>query len=226
MDTFGSSLGGARAQVLKTVSETLRAQVDSSTANLLKIRGPLLARARESFDALVQSRALYMPAWQRYSGVVWRHLGASTLSVQQRESIVVPSGLYGVTTAQDDVADYRLKMNSTIAQLGTLSSYWRPLLSPEISSHVGGGTVLDLLPKEHAAAINYEMLEDLCEVVHARFLDASGERAVGHDAKALKGMIARVVLSDGLSAVSSLRWRGWKVFRKKDALEAVAPRRV
>jgi cytoplasmic iron level regulating protein YaaA (DUF328/UPF0246 family) len=226
MDTFGQGLRTPRQEVLNEIGAFLSNHDDSELKKLVKVRGPLLVRARASFEALAHDEALFLPAWQRYNGVVWKHLEPATLSTPQRQSILVPSGLFGVTTANDDVADYRLKMDVVLRSLGLLNRFWRPWLSSEISSFVGDGIVVDLLPKEHAAAIALTQKKDVGEVVHARFLDSSGERAVGHDAKAVKGIIARLVLSEGLSSVASVRWRGWRVRVRKGEIEARAPRRT
>jgi len=223
VDTFAQSLDVARRDVLDAIAGVLEGDEDE-LARITKVRGKLLARARTSFEELVRERALYLPAWRRYSGVVWRHLDPATLSRAQRESLLVPSGLYGVTTANDDVADYRMKMDVVLEGLGHLGPYWRPRVTPVIARYVQGAPVVDLLPKEHASALDVSDLEKNGEVIRTRFVDASGERAVGHDAKAVKGIIARRVLSEGLSSVESVQWRGWRVRVRNNVIEARAPR--
>jgi hypothetical protein len=43
-----------------------------------------------------------------------------------------------------------------------------------------------------------------------RFRTADGTGAAGHDAKAVKGAVARAVLDDGLDALRGFRWQGWR----------------
>ncbi len=78
---------------------------------MLNARGPLMERALESTRELAE-RARSTPgrlaALQR---------GGLAHSIQrrsrpaQRRRISIPSSLYGVTTAEDRIADFRLKMN-------------------------------------------------------------------------------------------------------------------
>ena len=56
-----------------------------------------------------------MPAWRRYSGVVWDHLDPASLT--HRAPIVVVSGLHGLVGAEDPLPDYRLKMSANVAPL-------------------------------------------------------------------------------------------------------------
>ena len=84
----------------------------------LRVHGVLLERAIESSRAVAQGRARLLPAWRRYNGVVWSHLDPVTSSPAHRRRILVPSGLYGVTTAQDHIGDYRMKMNAVLAPVG------------------------------------------------------------------------------------------------------------
>ncbi|NNN09578.1 MAG: hypothetical protein HKL85_10355, partial [Acidimicrobiaceae bacterium] len=37
-----------------------------------------------------------------------------------------------------------------------------------------------------------------------------GEGVAGHDAKAVKGIVARRILDDGLDAIEYFHWRGWR----------------
>jgi cytoplasmic iron level regulating protein YaaA (DUF328/UPF0246 family) len=190
---------------------------------VLGVRAVLLERALAATSDLAKGRAAVLPAWQRYSGVVWAHLDASTLSVAQRRRILVPSGLYGVTTAQDPIADYRLKMDVALAPLGNLAAYWRPLLARVLGNHLRGATVIDLLPREHRVALDLEALAETGRVVTVRFVASNGAAAAGHAAKAVKGVLARRVLVEGLSVLDSFEWEGWRSVRSGDVIEVVAP---
>ena len=82
--------------------------------------------------------AATLPAWQRYTGVVWDHLDVASLPASTRNKVVrrifVPSGLMGIVRADDDVPDYRLKMGARLAPFGLMSTWWRDDLTDAFSA--------------------------------------------------------------------------------------------
>ena len=139
-----------------------------------------------------------LPAWRRYTGVVWDHLGPATLPAASRTQIVVVSGLLGLVRGDDPVPDYRLKMGANLGPLGKLSTWWRDALSSELGRLGRRRVVLDLLPQEHRAALVLDGLEG----VSLTLVDPSGKPG-GHFAKAAKGELARAILSDGLGVIDA-----------------------
>src|SRR6188472_4435654 len=83
---FGTALGRRRIRVVSALRKAR-----GGSAALLGVGGPTLERARAVNRSL--RGAPTMPAWQRYSGVVWDHLDPATLA--DRSPIVVVSGLHG-----------------------------------------------------------------------------------------------------------------------------------
>ena len=68
----------------------------------------------------------------RLEAVYRRRLGrgaASDAHPATRVRILVPSALYGVTTAEDQIVDYRLTMHAALPGLGNLARYWRQPLT-------------------------------------------------------------------------------------------------
>lgn len=189
---------------------------------VLKVRGALLTRAIDAARDLVADRATTLPAWRRYSGVVWEHLDPASLTSVERRRLLVPSALYGVTGGEDPVADYRLTMNAALAPLGNLATFWRPQLVPVLGPRFRGRTVVDLLPREHEAALDVAALTGVTWIsVH--FVTADGSRSVGHDAKAVKGVLAREVLIRGLEALEDFEWFGWRSRLGTHEVEVIAP---
>ena len=221
---FDVVLGAARCEVATALGELVGSATPQALEKTLHVRAALLDRAIEASADLVAGRVATLAAWQRYSGVVWTHLEAASLTPAQRRCILVPSGLYGITTAQDPIGDYRLKMNVALAPLGNLAAYWRPLLAPALVKYVRGATVVDLLPREHEAALDFETLQATCRVARVHFVGADGAAAVGHGAKAVKGVLARQVLLGGLDVLDSFSWEGWRAERAGDVSLVVAPR--
>jgi cytoplasmic iron level regulating protein YaaA (DUF328/UPF0246 family) len=222
--TFDTELEVPRHEVLGALRDLLDAGHASDIEKTLRVHGALLERAIASSRALTEQRARLLPAWRRYSGVVWGHLDPATLSGAQRRRILVPSGLYGLTTAQDPIGDYRMKMNVVLSPLGGLATYWRPRVTPALISHVAGSVVVNLLPSEHAAALDVTQLRTSCHLVTVRFVVEGEEVVAGHEAKAVKGILARQLLDQGLGALDAFDWQGWRTDAEAGVSRTVAPR--
>ncbi len=222
-DSFDAALGASRAVVLSELAQVLGTGGPTQHSSVLGVRGDLLDRALSATAELVAGTARVLPAWKRYTGVVWASLDPATLSAADRARVLVPSGLYGVTTSADPVADYRLKMLVSLGRLGRLSTFWLPEVTAAIARRAQGRVVVDLLPAEHAHAVDMVALAGSTRVIRAQFISADGRRAVGHEAKSAKGRLARTVLEGGLEAVGKFRFEGWRATMEGDALTVVAP---
>ena len=220
---FDVELDGPRRQVL----DALRYFVARATPRELEItfnsKGELLRRAVDATNDVVLGRALVAPAWRRYEGIVWNHLDPFTLTPGQRRRVLVPSGLYGLLSSEDPIADYRLRMNARLRPLPTLAQFWRPIVTPLLEERANNSTIVNFLPQEHAASVDFQTLAQSHRVVHVHFVANDERRAVGHDAKAVKGILARHVLTEGLDAIESVEWRGWRVRRQGSDVIVAAP---
>ena len=189
--TFGRDLGAHRAEIAKRLV-TLK----GGDAGLLGVKGDHLARAQRANRSLVGAPVL--PAWQRYTGVVWDHLDIASMTASKRNralaNIVVLSGLLGLVRAADPVPDYRLKMGARLAPFGTLSKWWLPHVSDALEEFGASLVVVDLLPQEHRAAID-RRLTDSKSWMRVSLNERSGA-AGGHDAKAAKGRLTRHLIDN------------------------------
>jgi len=142
---FDTVLEEDRRDVIKALiamldgSTTRRQEIVLNAADHVRT-GPRVTRH------LADERVARLAAWRRYSGVVWSHLGPASLEPAQRRRILVPSSLYGITTAEDRIADFRLKMNVGVTPLGTMSTFWRPKVTPALAAHAQRSTIVNLLP--------------------------------------------------------------------------------
>lgn len=217
---FGPRLGSARLQVRDAARRVIRDPV--AGGRLLGVGGAHLERALDEWGHLDDAPTL--PAARRYSGVVWGALGVDSLPAPARRRllarVVVPSGLWGLVAADDRIPAYRLKMGARVAPLGLLSAWWRPLVTEVLVARAGRGAVIDLLPQEHAAAINASAFRPGAHVRVDIVEDGPvGRRSVGHAGKALKGALARaVLLGDARTAadVAALRVEGLGPGRVED----------
>jgi uncharacterized protein len=189
--SFGTRLGDRRLEVVEAL-----AACGGGDEKLLGVKGEHLLRAQSANAALVGAPTL--PAWQRYTGVVWDHLDPATLPAAARRRIVVVSGLLGLVRGDDPVADYRLKMGASIPPFGKLSTWWREAISAEVARVSRRSVVVDLLAQEHRSALAIGGVRG----ISVTLVDPSGKPG-GHFAKAAKGELARAILLDGLAALDA-----------------------
>ena len=191
-----STLAARREQVVAALTAAR-----GGDQKLLGVKGDHLERARHANRSLVGAPTL--PAWRRYTGVVWDHLDPASLRAADRRRILIVSGLVGVVRADDPLPDYRLKMAANLAPLGKLSTWWRPAVTDALAGYARGRTskrprvLVDLVPQEHRAAWAPDGGRP---IVAIEFVDPSGKPG-GHFAKAAKGEFARRLLTEGWSAV-------------------------
>lgn len=185
---LGRRLGRHRSAVVEAL-----AAVDGGDQRLLGARGETLERARRANLALPDAPTL--PAAERFTGVVWEHLGVATLPPEARrradDAVLVVSALLGASALGDPVPDFRLKLSVSLGELGRLDRWWRPRLTPVLADALEDRLVIDLLPQEHRAAL--EVADLRCDLRRVHLVDATG-RTAGHGAKAAKGHLARALL--------------------------------
>lgn len=188
LGSFGAELETSRVQIVVRLRKE-----KGGTQKLLGVSGAHLTRAQSSNMQLIGAPCL--PAWQRYTGVVWDHLDLASLTATQHNAfikrIIVPSGLLGLVRADDQIPDYRLKMGARLAPFGAMSKFWNEAVTDALVACVKKKTVVDLLPNEHRAAINWNLLDN---VVRVDLVSHSGAVVGGHNAKAAKGLLARHLL--------------------------------
>jgi uncharacterized protein len=233
----GKAVGGRRQNSLGTfevLAEPRRHVLDAlraflATASLaqlevtLSARGPLLQHALGATQEILEGTAPVLPAWRRYEGVVWSYLAPHSLTLAQRRRILVPSGLYGLLAGDDRIADYRLKMNARLTDMPSLARFWRPSVTEALLARTSHATLVNFLPKEHAASIDMERVKSVRNVIDVHFVAADESKAVGHDAKAVKGELARSVLSEGVAAFSVPERLGWRVEQRDRDVVVIAP---
>lgn len=183
---------GALADERRRVAKAL-VEADGGSEKMLGARGELLDQARAANRMAIGGATL--PAWRRFTGVVWTALDPRTLSSESkrraRQSVVVVSALTGLSAWSDPVPDFRLKLSANAPGIGRLDTFWREPLSAALNRQLRRRTVVDLLPLEHRAAwvpdpARYRLLRP-------HFTTRSGAPG-GHAAKHAKGLLARALL--------------------------------
>jgi len=207
-----AALAPTRVKISKALRSAMRGTI-AARSKLLGVKGDALAHATTINRAVLGSPTLR--AWERYRGVVFEHLAVGSMRARDRrraeQHIIVLSGLLGAVTLGDPIPDYKLKMG---AKLGTrrVAATWAAALGPVLGDVLARREVIDLLPNEHAAA--YAAAGP--NVIRVQFEQpvAAGSRraAAGHAAKAVKGVLARTLITESGPAPDVLRefaWEGW-----------------
>lgn len=204
------ALDDDRREVVDALRRAMRADA-TSTGKLLGVKGDALAAARAANRAVLSSPT--MPAIERYTGVLYGELDATSLPAAARRraatGLVIVSGLWGLVAPGDPVPDYKLKMGASLTPLGRLSTWWRPRLTAALAPVVRRRVVWDLLPNEHAAAWAPEPDGPAlrCSVTFVDDVGSGSARkqvAVAHWNKLLKGSLVRHVLTTGLDDPAGL----------------------
>jgi cytoplasmic iron level regulating protein YaaA (DUF328/UPF0246 family) len=212
-----SQLDSRRLSVAKALRAAMRKPV-ASRAKLLGVKGEALAVATATNLGVLDGPT--MPAIERYTGVLYDELAASTLPAAVRRrlegQVVIFSGLLGVVRPTDPIPDYKLKMGAAVGRPGKLSTWWRGPVSDALAPEATGRVVWDLLPNEHRAAWSPAPVgstDGPVQIVSTRFLDeVAPERAggtpslvaVAHWNKLLKGSLVRHILTTQLTDVDGL----------------------
>lgn len=218
----GKAEGGrrrGRARVPRSFPElsTARNEVSGALGRAMADRalaGRLLGVRGEALDAAVRANCSLrdgpvLPAIDRYTGVLYDHLDATSLGAaaqrRLRTRTLVVSGLWGLVRPDDPLPAYKLKMDAALPPLGRLGTWWRPRLSPVLDEVTAGAVVWDLLPAAHARVWAEPDRAPALRVTVAfaaeqRRAGAIARTAITHWSKALKGALARHLLSSTPSA--------------------------
>ena len=218
---FAAALRAPRDAVAEAFAAVAATADDRTAAKAFGVTGDRLDRARTCATEIATGTALLLPAADRYTGVVWEHLGP--LAPDARGRVLVPSAAYGITPAADPVADHRGKLSAALPGLGRLDRYWRDPVTALLARRLRGRVVVDLLPQEHGAMLDRERLAAAVDVVAVAFLRADGAGAAGHAAKAAKGRFARALLDHGIRGAARFAWEGWRTVPTDTGFAVIAP---
>jgi uncharacterized protein len=132
------------------------------------------------------------PASEVYTGVLFGRLELAKLPAKARGRVLIASALWGVVRPDDRIPFYRFPPKMRLNGFEPPNAYWRPALA-EALPDVEGDLVVDMRSGAYVPAWKPNRATLLA--VRA-FTEVDGERkAVSHMAKAVRGDVARVLLS-------------------------------
>jgi cytoplasmic iron level regulating protein YaaA (DUF328/UPF0246 family) len=140
-------------------------------------------------------RAPTAPVGAVYAGPLYEGLGATAFDAASRRRakswVVVISALWGAVRLSDRIPPYRLNMCGRLPGLAHLTDVWREPLGGVLPEAGRRGLVVDCRSAEYATA--WRPSGELAERTVVVKL-----RAASYDAKHLRGLLARRIVTEGL----------------------------
>jgi cytoplasmic iron level regulating protein YaaA (DUF328/UPF0246 family) len=136
------------------------------------------------------------PVGTVYAGPLYEGLGATGFDAASRRRartwIVVISALWGAVRLGDRIPPYRLNMCGRLPKLAHLTDVWREPLGGVLPGAARRGIVVDCRSSEYATA--WRPSGELAE----RTVVVKVRAASSHDAKYLRGVLARRIVTDAI----------------------------
>jgi uncharacterized protein len=141
-------------------------------------------------------KAPVAPAAEIYTGVLYQRLDLASLTAAARrraaKRVLIASALWGFLRPEDRIPYYRLSPSTKLDGIGPLAAWWRPSLATAMPDEAGE-TIVDMRSGAYVSAWKPQRATLLS--VRA-FREEQGKRkAVSHMAKAVRGDVARALLS-------------------------------
>ncbi len=206
---YFNELNAERRKIIGAVQEAIEA--GDNLEELFSANGEYLAQAiglnREIYDAPL------MAALDRFSpGVMYEAMDFPGLptGAQRRllENGIIFSGLFGLLRPDDLIPDHRLPIESEVPNIGALTDFWRPVISPALNRTIADAFVWDMLPDSHLAA-----WEDECsyaQIVRVKFYDEKNGTRKEPDANVapLRGKLVNFIVRESLEDLEPLlQWK-------------------
>ncbi|MFP4233427.1 MAG: peroxide stress protein YaaA [Nitriliruptoraceae bacterium] len=148
-------LTAARREVLAAAVAAAAALDDAALARVAGVRGADVDRARALLADLPDAPTL--PVGIRTAGIVHRNAGLAEVAGRADAlpaEVLLVSGLLGIAGLAEPMPDHRLELAVSLAPLGGLATFWRRALAEHLATRLADRPVVDLLPAEHARAID------------------------------------------------------------------------
>ncbi len=202
---YFSDLNPERRKLINVMQETI--ENGENLESLFGVKGDNL---EEALDAnLTIFKAPLMSALDRYSpGIMFKSMDFAGLptGAQRRllENAIIFSGLFGLLRPDDLIPNYKLKIDASLPELGKVSKYWRPFLSPLLNETLKDNVVWNLLPQAHRDA--WEDEQTYAKMVEVHFYDVvDGEyKSLTHGVKPLRGQLVNFLVREMIENIEGV----------------------
>lgn len=195
----GHPLTAPRRAVLEAAVAAADTLDDAALARVAGVRRVDVDRARGLLRDL--SDAPTLPVGVRTTGIVHRNAGLAAVADRTATlpvEVLLVSGLLGIAGLDEPMPDHRLELAVTLPPLGGLATFWRRALAGHLGELLADRPVLDLLPGEHARAIDPGLTE------RSGWTSVAFQRPDGRAANAARTKVAKGQLVAALLARPSL----------------------
>lgn len=216
------------ALALPSLAPQRRALIDALvhlSADEEEARRVLKLSARQSGDVEHNRRLLAaatMPAVDRYTGVLYDALDASTLPAASRRwlgsHVWIHSAPFGPIGALDPIPAYRLAAGTSLPGFPSLKKHWAAATTEAVRAEPPG-LVLDLRSE---AYVGLGPVPDGVPSAYVRVVTDQG-RALNHFNKKSKGLLVRALAEDRPRVGSVRSLRAWAESRDLELREGTAP---
>jgi uncharacterized protein len=212
---YFSELNPERRRLINTLQDFVRTGADLEA--FFKLKGEALKEAIEANTQIFTGPL--MSALDRYSpGVMYKAMDFAGLptGAQRRllENGIIFSGLFGLLRPDDLIPNYRLRIDASLPEIGSVSEYWRPFVSDVLNRTLEGRVVWNLLPATHQAVWQDEGTYTL--MIEPRFLkEIEGElQPATQDVKPIRGQLVNFIVREAAEDLDALQtWENLDGFR-------------
>lgn len=205
--------------VVESTADEIMAKMESMTpgeiSEALGISNGLAVKAHNLAYDFPHKLSGYKPL-EAFTGEAFRSLEASTLSPEALERAAVSlkfiSSVYGLLSAEDIIKPYRNEFNKALdPSLGTPIQIFKPKVTIALAKIIkenGVKDVINLLPADADKCIDWKIIRSFTKVHRMVFqtIGPSGKlkTPIAGRLKALRGTMARTILSENLQTFSDL----------------------
>jgi len=132
------------------------------------------------------------PAAEVYTGVLFQRLQLPDLPAKARRRALIASALWGVVRPEDRIPYYKFPPKTRLDGIGPPAAYWRPALAEALPDKEG-----DLIVDMRSGAYATFWKPQRATLLPVRAFSESGSKrkAISHMAKAVRGDVARALLT-------------------------------
>jgi cytoplasmic iron level regulating protein YaaA (DUF328/UPF0246 family) len=206
-------LDGLGFPELTAARRAVSVELRKLSSNLATMASALKIGAGQHHE-LVRNRTVResptMPAIDRYTGVLYDALDASSLPADARtfaaRHVAIHSALFGLVSANDNIPAYRLSHDSRLPTL-SLKKVWREPVSRVLAAY--DGLVLDLRSEAYVGLGPAPRRDGSCFLRLVAEGSDGKKRALNHFNKKGKGEFVRSMLEAGIDHPDTDSLIGW-----------------
>lgn len=138
------------------------------------------------------------PAREIYTGVLY-----NAARLQKGDNVAIFSGLFGVTTGEDVIPDYRLSMSVKLPRIGNLKTFWRSQLKGmDLTENLSSLSASDDLYVDMRSG-PYQVWNPPGECWTVSVVNPQG-KVISHMAKYYRGLLTRALLDSQSTDVADV----------------------